>query len=325
MIRIEISDEALLAAIEKAKPGWLRRARDRRDAVLAAGRIAESDAIWSEIKEVFILLQAHKCIYCERPMPKTDSESADKVAVDYDMEHYRPKSRVTAWPTQETIQRRPGVGSYQGSVRAGSAEGYLRLAFEPSNYMVACKVCNSSYKADRFPIAGTPDTISTDIAALDSIERPLLLFPFGERGVEPRAYFRFLGTMVYPRALRTTARTRRAVGAYKQLQAQVTVDFFELDTREDLIELRCYLIQALWPQLENLSSLDEVERTLARDFVRAVRLQQRFPQMAWGRAFIALYRKDRGAARTWYQAAAQYLSTKEPNVFGPRAAPPRRR
>jgi hypothetical protein len=306
MILIKVADSAVLLAIEEKKPGWLLRAGKKRAAALKAGRVAAKDGIWSEIKEVFILLQDFKCIYCETPMAKTESRSANKVAVDYDVEHYRPKNRVTPWPTQEILQRRPQIQAYQARVIAGWSDGYLRLAFDPFNYVVSCKACNSSYKCDHFPIAGTPDATTSERVLLDTQEQPLLLFPFGERGDDPDEYLQFRGPLV-----------GLQVGQHpgERLRAQVVIDFFELDTREDLLESRCHLILMLWPQLESKSSLDPIERRSAEDFLNVVHEERRFPHTACGRSFIGLYDRDPAAAKHWYNAARAYLTSKEPSVF----------
>jgi hypothetical protein len=305
MIRIEVPDSELVNALEKKKAGWLKSAEQKLKKARQAGKIGDQDGIWSEIKEVFILLQEFKCIYCEFPMPKVESTSADKVAVDYDVEHYRPKNRVTPWPTPGVIVRRPAVQAYQSLVASGAPAGYLRLAFDPFNYVVSCKVCNSSYKSDRFPIYGKPDSRSRKRASLDSTEKPLLLFPFGENGDDPDEYLSFDGPTV----------GHRSGSSYEDLRSQVVVDFFELDTREDLLEQRCMLIQLLWTQLECRMSGDPEEKSSAEDYLKVIEEEHRFPHTACGRAFIELHGRDRSRAKTWYKVAVQYLTSKDPAVF----------
>lgn len=305
MIHTEITDQALLEAIEKKKPGWALAAERKRDEALAVGKVGEGDGIWSQIKEVFVLLQAFKCAYCEFPLPQVATDSAEKMAVDCDIEHFRPKNRVTPWPTSEVVKNRPGIDSYRTGVFAGSPEGYVRLAFEPLNYIISCKVCNSSFKADRFPIAGQPDAESKEKVTLDKNEKPLLLFPFGENGDDPEDYFTFRGPMVLA----------QATSGPEGLRAQVTIDFFELDTRAGLIEGRCWAILFLWPQLVDRDSSDLLTSTRARDFLRTYQEGHRQLHTACGRAFIELYDRDRPRARAFYDAATQYLSSKDPAVF----------
>ena len=305
MIRIAVTSAELLAAIESKSPKWIERAEEKKATALAAGKVGEGDGIWSEIKEIFILRQEFKCIYCEFPLPKVDSTSAIKVAVDYDVEHYRPKNRVTSWPTREVLARRPSVEEYRASVASGDPGGYVRLAFDPFNYIASCKVCNTSYKADRFPIAGQPDSVSEARATLDANERPLLLFPFGEDGDDPVEYLAFQGPTVHP----------LPAAGHERLRARAVIDFFELDTREGLLELRCLLIQLLWCQLEKRASPDPRKKAKAEAFLETVQKTCRHPHTACGRAFIDLYEKDRDMAERWQEAANGYLTSKDPVVL----------
>lgn len=305
MIAIRVSDRDLFAAIRRKKDSWFDDAEEIAAKAEKGGKLAEGDEIWSEVKEVFILLQEFKCIYCEFPLPKAESTSAYKVAVDYDVEHFRPKNRVTLWPTAEVLKRRPQIQEYRSSITQGAAEGYLRLALDPLNYVVSCKVCNSSYKADRFPIAGRSDSRATDRLDLERQERPFLLFPFGEHPDEPGNFLSFDGPMLRP----------GEQSAEKKLRGRVVIDFFELDTREGLLEGRCLLIQLLWPQLEAQSSSDPRKRVQAEKFVRCVEEQHRLLHTACGRAFCELYRQDRARAEAWYDRAVQYLGSKDPAVF----------
>ncbi len=238
-------------------------------------------------------------------MAKTESGSATKVAVDYDIEHYRPKNRVTPWPSDELMDRRANIRSYVARVATGYSNGYLRFAFDPFNYLVSCKVCNSSYKSDCFPIAGIPDSLTTDRASLDAREKPLLLFPLGERADDPGEYLFFRGPLIGP----------RPVDSEKRLRAQVVIDFFELDTREDLLESRCEIILLLWPQLENRFSTDIVKQARAELFLRKIVEERRFPQSACGRAFIELYDRNKSEAEAWHNSALEYLTSKERSVL----------
>ena len=47
-----------------------------------------------EVKAVYIRLQKNKCAYCERQLTGLDHGGA----IEHDLEHYRPKGHVPAWP-----------------------------------------------------------------------------------------------------------------------------------------------------------------------------------------------------------------------------------
>ncbi len=130
--------------------GW--NARSVAAALAVAGGSAPDDhsAVWRDLKPYMLELSDHKCWYCESPVDRDDN------AVD----HYRPKNRVFEAPQHS---------------------GYRWLAFEKSNFRLACTYCNSRRidvqcdtaggKADRFPL-------------LDESRRVYSLGPVDDEGPE---------------------------------------------------------------------------------------------------------------------------------------------
>ena len=302
MIKIRISKRALLGRIAAARPRWLAQAKVRARRAIVARHVNEADGTWGAIKAIFIELQHHKCAYCEAPLAKPSAGAHDAMSVDYDVDHFRPKNRVTPWPTEEVKRRRVAL-DYAARVRCGARGGYVRLAFDPTNFLVACKVCNSGYKRDRFPIAGRSDTRLIGRTRLDAKERPLLLFPLGSGADDPAKYLSFVGPIIQPRPRRGHAR----------LRARTMIDFFELDTREDLVEARCHVLMLAWPQLEAGANERGAARAKARAFVAAM-ASSRFPHAACARAFVALHAGDRRAARRVFEAARAYLTSRGARV-----------
>ena len=133
MIRYTITEAELVRRVDASVPTWRKRASDRTTRFQIAGRYDEKSAIWSEIKSVFSDLQYDKCAYCERKLADPD----DGGSVEHDLEHYRPKSSVEAWPDAAKF-----------SFHTGGADtgGYYWLAYHLLNYAVACKKCNSGFK-----------------------------------------------------------------------------------------------------------------------------------------------------------------------------------
>jgi hypothetical protein len=79
---------------------------------------------WSILKEHLQDLFQHRCAYCDGPYE----------GFGYgDVEHYRPKGRVAEEPAHP---------------------GYWWLAYDPSNYLPSCQLCNQKAKKNYFPIAG---------------------------------------------------------------------------------------------------------------------------------------------------------------------------
>lgn len=100
---------------------------------------------WSKLKEHLLDVFHGKCGYCEARFTPTSFG---------DVEHYRPKGRVSEEPGHR---------------------GYYWLAYEPTNYLPACQLCNEPAKRDHFPIAGTRARSAED--PLDA-ENPLLINPY---------------------------------------------------------------------------------------------------------------------------------------------------
>ena len=91
--------------------------------ILRDCRVNENDYKGNgDVKTKLLVIYAHCCAFCEARVNKYD-----------DTEHFRPKHEIT------------GINT----------EGYYWLAVEWSNLLIACKVCNSDYKGNHFPIAGT--------------------------------------------------------------------------------------------------------------------------------------------------------------------------
>jgi len=127
---------------------WKKKVDSRRKEVAEA--IAENKkptfpSAWGDLKEFLITLFHGKCGYCEEQF----------ISVTFgDVEHYRPKGRVD---------------------EDKKHKGYYWLAYEPTNYLPACQICNEAVKRDHFPIAGKRAYAETD--PLDN-EDPLLINPY---------------------------------------------------------------------------------------------------------------------------------------------------
>ncbi|WP_024276984.1 hypothetical protein [Xanthobacter sp. 126] len=218
--------------------GWHARAADRTSGFIVAGRFAEDSSIWSDVKVVYMALQYNKCIYCERVL---GAELTGKS--EHDVEHFRPKGRVMTWPY---AARKPKV-SYTFSTGTPNSIGYYWLAYDIENYACSCKGCNSDRKRDYFPILGARGAATDNIAALNQSEIPLLLFPCGVDGDDPAAFITFTGVI---------AQVRSDVDATAKLRAQVTIDFFSLNDREELLADRARVIRELAKAMELMNHSD---------------------------------------------------------------------
>ncbi len=277
MIRYSIAAADLEASIRKLKADWIEKAAEESKQNKKERTYTKGPVDWSDIKQAFIDAQNGKCIYCERRIG-TDSDKK----VEWDVEHFRPKGRVTEWE--------PGTGP-------ASQSGYYLLALDWRNYMASCKRCNSAHKGDRFPIAKPPRQFnSTDPARLDR-ELPYLPFALGKAADDPEDLITFIGWKPVPKS--PSLRKR----------AELVIRFFELDASEDLIEARCNAIVAIYTYLRNRDHGDKEAKADARDML-AIVVADRFEHANCARSFIRLYESDPNEAKLQKDACKAYLRSK---------------
>ncbi len=178
MRRIDEDVEKVLAAKEpKWWPKWLQKARKAIEQAKADiannGKhdFTTNSKIWGELKEKLAEHVFHgKCAYCESRYVSVSPGDA---------EHYRPKGKVTVLDDQGKTQVIEGH------------KGYYWLAWDWRNLLPACSSCNSSKKLNHFPLPRGKKHITKpecDTAALDRLEKPLLLNPYRD---DPAEYLAF--------------------------------------------------------------------------------------------------------------------------------------
>lgn len=290
MIRYPITRADLEAKIKAIKLDWLTRAEDKTNQFIAIGKYEEAkgESIWGEIKEIFIDFQFDKCAYCERELGGVDNSG------EYDVEHYRPKSSVKMWPTK-SIRRKRKLLDYDFHTGDKSDEGYYRLAYNICNYAATCKRCNSSLKSNYFPVA-KPRIFNSDNYTVLSAEEPYLLFPVGDTDDDdPEDVITFFGFMPLPKEPRGTRRYQRA---------RVTIDFFDLTMREELIRARAQIIVDIWDRHEILREphVSEEAKERAQSRINQA-IQKESPHANCARAYDRLCEEDRISARRWYDLA----------------------
>jgi hypothetical protein len=287
MIRYEITAAELNARIDKLAPSWRAAARRKTSAFQTAGEYKEKKGSWSEIKPVFMELQGGKCAYCER-RAGTDEKST----IEHDVEHFRPKSAVKAWPPAGSKL------SYGFETGPASQKGYFLLAYNPLNYIASCKKCNTPYKSNYFPIARSKRLLTeTDFAKL-AAEKPFLIYPISDIDDDPADLITFEGIVPSPRAPTGHAFRR----------ARVTIDFFDLAAREELLRERAELVKTIYMAFRGLSSRDSTERSAATQTIRLID-SPRLPHRNCARAYYLLCKNDLDAARQHCNSAIKYLDS----------------
>lgn len=289
MIRYKTTRRKLEEEIDAYHPGWRDRAKDRTKTIIAQGKYDESSSIWSEIKVVFMRLQHDKCAYCERALAGETYGRGE-----HDQEHYRPKSSVRAWPTA-AIRRERGL-TYPFPTGPANASGYYWISYDLENYAASCKPCNSALKSNYFPIAGNRGVATDTVRQLNSREKPFVIFPIGTLDADPEDLIEFDGIVAIPKATRGHARRR----------ARVTIDFFELNNREELWRGRFRVIRELWGALErSLEGASQRSRRDASEVIDELTAADS-PHTSCARNFVALFERDPEEAWTVYQEARAF-------------------
>lgn len=133
---------------------------------------------WREYKAAFAKAQFGKCGYCE--IMVIGGQPGD-------VEHFAPKGEV--WEVDEAApgQEVPFLSTVKGrKPKVLSEQGYWWLAYEWSNYLLSCAVCNQYWKGAIFPVREQPRNLPPSKAIK---ELPLLLNPFNRR--DPGKHLRF--------------------------------------------------------------------------------------------------------------------------------------
>ena len=294
MIRYDVTEAELVALVNALDPNWLSDAAQRTERFRQAGKYDEAAGAWSRIKDAFIQLQRNKCAYCERKL-----SGPPEGRLEHDVEHYRPKSEVKAWPTPAIRKKRKL--SYSFPTGDALDTGYFLLAYSLFNYATACKTCNSSFKSSYFPIAqgrGKGSDKPRDYRG----EGAFIPYPIDRLDEDPERIVTFEGILPVP-----AVKSARSV---RHRRARVTIDFFQLDLREELLDGRARVIDALWFFLEfRADAPSEEARAFAGESVDLATAADG-PHASCARAFVGLYERDRARAELYFREAHEYLRTK---------------
>jgi len=186
-------------------------------------------SIWSEVKPVFMKIQHGKCAFCESLLGKQIAFDL----INQDVEHFRPKNGVEAWPTEKLKDKLKLPTDLPESKH--NARGYTFLAYHELNYSVACKTCNSTLKANHFPTIKKPNSSGKNPCLLNTKEQPYLVNPVGDYDVKPEDLIGFLGLIPVPLTADPALNSR----------ARVIIAFFGLSIREDLLYGRALLLDQI--------------------------------------------------------------------------------
>jgi len=278
--------------VDAEMPTWRARAATAKQQMAVQAKFSDQGPSWSEVKPVYMRLQHNKCIFCERPLA---GEVAGKI--EQDVEHFRPKNALKIWPRKQG-KGQPVPYAF-GTGAAGP--GYYWLAYELTNYAAACKPCNSTRKANYFPIAsGNRGGAGQDVASLNAGEQPFLPYPLGTLDADPETLITFEGIVAKP----------VAADGPEHRRALVTIDFFGLNTREELWADRFRTISDLWSKLELIQTSPNADRIeVAKRGVEDA-LSDAAPQASCARCFVRLFNADPLAAYQTFLLAERFWRSK---------------
>jgi hypothetical protein len=202
----------ILRTLGKAATRALREAYDAGERRFTFDRAIYGDAA---VKEALRRAQHDKCCFCE-----------SKIAhVMYgDVEHYRPKA-----------------GHRQAREEPLIVPGYYWLAYELTNLLFCCEICNRRFKGNLFPL-DDPSRRATSHHRRLSRESPRFIDP---TTMDPTAYIGFRDEVAFPIGDHPTGRE--------------TIESLQLN-REELLEVRrdrLYLIRGLTLRYRRLQRLRE--------------------------------------------------------------------
>ncbi|WP_338846684.1 hypothetical protein V8J88_23350 [Massilia sp. W12] len=286
MIRYPFDEQQVRTEIAAIDPNWAQKAAERTRKFLELGRYDEASSIWSTVKPVYMRLQHYKCIYCERQF-----EDEEVGTIEHDLEHFRPKGAVDVWPDPQRH-----TFHYDFPTGSASAAGYYWLAYDLLNYCAACKVCNSIYKLNWFPIAAQRLAAPSDIGQLQA-EQALLCYPLGNLDDDPEDLISFSATTAIP--VHTSGR--------KHQRAKAIIDFFGLNTRQQLHIQRAQFICLFGYAFEKRHKGEADARDLA--LLAQIRSPE-LPHSACLRAFARTWDEKPALAKEIFAQCKAFISSR---------------
>ena len=230
MIRYPITKTKLHAEITNVDAKWFTNTANDLANLPANPAGTDFKPRWSKIKQVYIDLQCSKCCFCEKPL---------EGKIEQDVEHFRPKAEVKPWNVPAKLVAE-GVTVKQPA-NGASEPGYTRLPYEPFNYAMSCKTCNSTLKKNLFPIEGTRDSAGTDPSQMGG-EQALFIYPIGTIDTDPEQLIEFDALSPVPKHKTGFGRRR----------AMVTIEVFGLGNPKlrRLFQYRAVFVRLLFLDLE---------------------------------------------------------------------------
>ncbi|MFN0075819.1 MAG: hypothetical protein ACKVY0_05030 [Prosthecobacter sp.] len=292
MIGYPITPKALRAQIKAHDSKWLTKAAAETKKLKHGQKVDKS--MWSDVKPVYMKLQHGKCAFCETLLGK----QIDFDLIKQDVEHFRPKNGVDPWPTEKLRNKLKLPTDLPQSTH--TAKGYTFLAYHELNYASSCKTCNSTLKSNYFPTIKKPVTAGKNPVTLTKSEQPYLIYPIGDFDVVPEKTITFLGLLPVP-----------ANGATQQPdhdRARVTIAFFGLSIRDDLMYGRALLLDQVGDKFKLLAATNVPTEQADLNKEIDILCSPATPYSSCLNAFVLLWRNKPDKAREMLKIVKAYLA-----------------
>jgi hypothetical protein len=138
------------------------------------------ESVWKGYKNQLSAALHRKCGFCE--VIATGASYGD-------VEHYHPKGAI--WEITTPGEEARNLANVAGRGRRVLADsGYHWLAYEWTNWLLSCEICNRGWKRSYFPVLETDRSLPP---GEQDEETPLLLNPFGRKNPAKHLQFGRLG------------------------------------------------------------------------------------------------------------------------------------
>ena len=199
--------------------------------------------LWSKFKAELSAAQNGRCGYCELPVT---------AGAPGDVEHYAPKNDIKGFTGAPGEEGKEVPYSYKVKGRKPvllAEQGYWWLAYDWSNYVLACWVCNSQWKGNLF--ATTPSRGKRRLPPTRRTrEVPLILHPFGAEDPADHLHFNVDGSVEPFNGSDLGRETIRTVGLHR-----ATLVFERRSIAEDAYQAAD---EAIKGQREGVATVDNV-------------------------------------------------------------------
>jgi uncharacterized protein (TIGR02646 family) len=183
------------------------------------GTFDVKESLYKRMKDALFHLYHGKCAYCESPLRLSSWDQLD---------HFRPKNKVLDDHNRTVCIDRAGTPH----------TGYYWLAYEWTNLLPSCAVCNQR-KGAIFPVL--PGSLHAKRPGKESVEKPIFIHPIRD---DPADHLEYVSTTGFLKS--------------KTLRGKGCIDLLNLN-REELVNERRAAYRACIELLADL--LDAVKRS----------------------------------------------------------------